>query len=205
MKTNITPQKKINWDWSLVKLIVLISILYFVQLYYFNGFNEESTRQAIRISARIAVVLFSMAFGASALHRLTKNPITWWMRMNRKYLGISFAVLHLIHLCFLLILQQNFHPVFNMAKTVSLLGGGLAYVFLILMLLTSFKRFSKYLSPKNWTLLHTVGGYWIWFIFIRTYLKRAMTESEYMPIVVMLIGAVLIRLFVLVFKKRLGK
>lgn len=202
MKTSLESQKKFNWEWSLVKLIVLASVIYFVQLFYFNGFNEESTRQAIRISARIAVVLFSMAFGASSLHRFVKKPFTWWMRMNRKYLGISFAILHLIHLCFLLILQQNFHPVFNMAKTISLLGGGLAYVFLILMLLTSFQRFSKYLSPKNWTILHTAGGYWIWFIFIRSYLKRAMTESEYIPIVVMLVGVVLIRLIKLVFFKK---
>ncbi len=202
MKTKVESQKLINCEWSLVKLIVLASVIYFVQLFYFNGFNEESTRQAIRISARIAVVLFSMAFGASALHWFVKHPFTWWMRMNRKYLGVSFAILHLIHLCFLLILQQNFHPVFNMAKTISLLGGGLAYVFLIVMLLTSFQRFSKYLSPKNWTILHTAGGYWIWFIFIRSYWKRAMTESEYIPIVVMLVGMVLIRLIKLIFLKK---
>lgn len=172
------------------------SLIYFTQLFYQHGFVEDSNRQAIRMSARIAVVLFSMAFGASALHRLIRNSFTWWMWMNRRYLGVSFAILHLIHLGFLLMLQQNFHPVFNMAKTVSLLGGGLAYVFVILMLFTSFPKFSKCLSPKNWTLLHTVGGYWIWYIFIRSYIKRAMTESAYLPIVVMLVIVLLIRLWV---------
>jgi hypothetical protein len=203
MNNNVRAQKKLNWKWSLVTIIVSGSLLYFIQLFYLHGVVEESNRQAIRISARIAVVLFSMAFVASALHRLTRNSFTWWMRMNRRYLGISFAILHLIHLGFLLMLQQKFHPVFYMAKMISLLGGGLAYVFVILMLLTSFPRFSKYLSPKNWTFLHTVGGYWIWYIFMRTYVKRAMTASEYLPIVVMLMMVLVIRLWGLRAKKRL--
>jgi len=196
MKSSIKPTPKFNWSWNLVAVIIGVSSIYFAQLFMSDGFNEASNRQAIRMSARISVFLFCMAFGASALHQLSKNPFTWWMRMNRRFLGISFAISHLIHLAFLILLQQNFHPVFNMAKTISLLGGGLAYVFVILMLLTSFPRFSKLLSSKSWTILHTAGGYWIWFIFMRSYFKRALTESEYIAIVVMLVGVLLARIVV---------
>ena len=183
------------WKWQIVKIALLLSLLLFAQEYFFQGFNEESTRQNIRWSARIAVVLFSLAFVASAFHKLAKNSFSWWLRMNRKYIGISFAIVHLIHLCFLLILQNNFHPVFNMAKTISLLGGGLAYVFVVLMLFTSFPYFARYLSKKQWTVLHTAGGYWIWYIFIRSYVKRAMTEYEYLPLVILLAVVMLLRLW----------
>ena len=135
----------------------------------FNGFTEESTREAIRWTARISVVLFSLAFAASGLHRQFHNPFTFWLLTNRKYLGISFAIMHLVHLCYLGLLQFNFHPVFEKAKTISLIGGGLAYFFIVMMLLTSFKIFSKYLSKRQWKLLHTIGGYWILYIFLRSY------------------------------------
>lgn len=202
MSNKLSAETKLNWEWPLVRIIVGFSLLYFAQLYYFEGFTEAATRQAIRMSARIAVVLFSMSFAAATLHAFTQNPLTWWMRMNRKYLGIAFAILHLIHLGFLLLLQFNFHAVFNKAKTISLIGGGLAYVFLVLMLLTSFSPFAKYLSAKNWKRLHTIGGYWIWYIFMRSYVKRAMTESEYLPIVILLVLVLLFRLVFVVRQRR---
>lgn len=191
MKANIKPQRKFNWAWSLVTIVVGVSLIYFINLFYTLGFTEETNRQAIRMSARIAVVLFSMAFGGAALHQLHQNPFTWWMRMNRRFLGISFAILHLIHLFFLGLLQQNFHPIFYEKDMLSLLVGGIAYMFVILMFLTSFPFFLKYLSPENWKLMHRVGGYWILTLFIISYVKIAMVEPGFIRILVML-GIVLI-------------
>lgn len=184
------------WAWAIVQLVVALSLVCFSLLFFIGGFDENTTRQAIRMSARIAVVLFSLAFGAYAFHRVMKNSFSFWLLMNRKYIGVSFAILHLVHLGFLLILQQYFHPIFNTAKTISLLGGGLAYAFVVLMLLTSFEFFSKYLTRKQWKILHTAGGYWIWFIFIRSYVKRAFTEYEYIPLAVLLVAVVVLRLLV---------
>ena len=138
---------------------------------------------------------------ASAFHYFVKNGFSWWLRMNRRYIGVSFAIMHLVHLGFLILLQFNSHPIFFKAKTISLLGGGLAYFFVVAMLLTSFPVFSKYLSKKNWTLLHTIGGYWIWYIFIRSYVKRVDTEIEYLPLVILFTGAILLRFFYY-YKKR---
>jgi len=139
-------------------------------------------------------VLFSLAFAASGLHRQFHNSFTFWLLTNRKYLGISFAIMHLVHLCYLGVLQFNFHPVFEKAKTISLIGGGLAYFFIIMMLLTSFKIFSKYLSKRQWKWLHTIGGYWILYIFLRSYWKKALTEYEYYPLTIMLVLVIVVRL-----------
>lgn len=190
------------WDWRIVQAIVGVSVLYFSLWFLLNDFNEGTARHAIALSARIAVVLFCLAFGASAFHFFIKNSFSWWLRMNRKYIGISFAILHLIHLSFLVVLQQNFHPVFDQAKTISLLGGGLAYLFVVLMLATSFSFFSKYLSKKQWAILHTVGGYWVWFIFIRSYVKKAMNEHEYILLVALLVAVVLFRFFKIIKSKK---
>ena len=183
------------WGWDIVKLIIVGSVMFFGWILFAYGFTEDGTREAIRWTARISVVLFSLAFAASGIHRLIQNSLSFWLLMNRKYLGISFAIIHLIHLFYLVVLQYNFHPVFEKAKTISLIGGGMAYFFLILMLLTSFERFSKFLTKRQWKILHTVGGYWILYIFLRSYWKRALTEYEYYPLAIMLVLVIIIRLW----------
>ena len=196
------PQNKGLWEWKLVSVLLGIFILYIAQLFLFNEFVEDINRQAIAMSARVAAALFCLAFGASAFHYFTKNSFSWWLRMNRKYIGISFAIVHIIHLFFLLILQQNFHPVFDRAKTISLLGGGLAYLFVVLMLLTSFPFFAKYLSKKQWTVLHTAGGYWIWYIFIRSYVRKVINgELEFIAMVVLLVTVFIFRIIYLLKNK----
>lgn len=190
------------WDWALVKTIVLVSIVFFIAIFLWGGFTEESNRQAIRLSARISAILFCLAFAASAFHQLTQNSFSFWIFRNRKFFGISFAIIHLIHLGFLVLLQAEFHSVFIIAKTSSLIGGGLAYLFLVLMLLTSFPRFAKYLSRTNWKRLHTVGGYWIWFIFFKSYWKRAFPEAEYIPLVILFLIVLALRLWQLWEKRK---
>ncbi len=184
------------WDWQVVKLAVGLPILLYAAFFFLIGFNEVGTRAAIAWSAKISFTLFCLAFVASAAHLRIRNSLSFWWLMNRKYLGISFAINHLLHLGFLVLLQQVFHPVFDLAASTSLLAGGLAYFFVVLMLLTSFETFSKHLSPKNWKLLHTIGGYWIWIIFMSTYFKRVQNIGvEYLPFVLVLILVLLLRIF----------
>ena len=179
----------------MVGAVFLFSAFLYSRQFYFGGFDEESTRLAIRWSARISVVLFSMAFIVGSLQYFWGNVFTFWMRMNRKYLGISFAMSHIFHLGWLVVLQQNFHPVFEKAKTISLIGGGLAYLFLVLMLLTSFPFFAKKISSRNWKILHTAGGWWIWYIFIRSYGKNVVVKDDmdYLPALVVLVAVFLFR------------
>ena len=196
MNLNSSPESRGIWAWQLLQLIMGISLLIYLIIFLKSGFYEESTRQAIRLSARISVVLFCIAFGASAFHQRVKNSFSWWVFMNRKFFGISFAFNHLLHLFFLFILQKEFHPVFDLAAKFSLFGGGMAYVFIILMLLTSFSFFEKMISRKNWKRLHTVGGYWIWTVFMSSYSKRVWNEEwGYLPILILLIIVLLMRLY----------
>ena len=154
-----------KWGWDIVKLTLGLAVILYASFFYFIGFNEDGNRAAIAWSAKISFVLFCLAFSASAAHKLFKNSFSFWWLMNRRYFGITFGINHFLHLSFLLCLQQVFHPVFTVAPRISLMAGGLVYLFIFLMLLTSFETFSKYLSRKQWKLLHTAGGYWIWFIF----------------------------------------
>lgn len=188
--------------WKLVRWILIVSIAAFGALYFNNGFTELATRLCIRLSAKISASLFSLAFAASSLHYFFKRPWTTWILTNRKYLGISFAIVHLMHLGFLGILHLYFHPIFEVAATSSLIGGGLAYLFLALMLATSFERFSKMITHRQWILLHTIGGYWIWFIFAKSYWKRVMIEMEYLPLLLLFAVVLILRIGKVIFKQK---
>lgn len=113
--------------------------------------------------------------------------------MNRKYLGISFAIIHLVHLGFIIWLQLSFNPIFSQADLVSLLGGGIAYFFVVVMLLTSFESFSKHLSKLQWKRLHTIGGYWISVVFFIQYFGKT-NEPVYWIFIIILLAIVFFRL-----------
>jgi len=167
------------WAWDLVQTIIALSTLLFLWFLYRYGFSEEGLRRVIRWTARIDVF------------------------MNRKFFGISFALLHLIHLAFLGLLQLYFHPVFEQAAGISLMAGGLAYFFIVSMLLTSFPFFAKWISSENWRRLHTFGAYWIWLIFMTTTWKAIMEGVyEWIPTGVVLVLVLLLRLWAL-YKKRI--
>ena len=182
------------WAFDLVKWTVIGSFILFGCLLLLFGTGEEGLRHLIRWSARMSFTLYCIAFSVSALHLIFKNSFTWWLRMNRKYFGISFAIVHLIHLVFIVILQLAFHPVFELARTSSLVGGAIAYFFVVTMLMTSFETFSSYLSPFFWKILHTAGGYWIGMIYFSSYFKRADTEPIHWIPVAILVLIVLIRI-----------
>ncbi len=189
-------QKTINavFEWHLVRLIIGASIGFFLLLLAVYGWDEDGFRQQVRWSARISFALFCMAFGASAVHYYIKNGLTSWLLLKRKYIGISFAIIHLIHLGFLIILQYVYHPVFDLAATSSLIGGGMAYFFVVMMLLTSFEKGRQWLTNSQWKFLHTIGGYWIWTIFMTTYYKRTVTEPIHWILVGILVSIFIIRM-----------
>jgi hypothetical protein len=190
-------------SWKLVKWLVLITVIILAGIIASLGWEEESLRITIRLSARISGVLFALAFGASSFRYFIKGDITQWILTNRKYLGVSFAIVHLIHLLLLVFLQYFFHPVFERAAASSLIGGGMAYFFAVAMLETSFSRFADLISQRSWQLLHLIGGYWIWFIYFKGYWKRVTTELEYLPLVVLL-GIVLLLRIGKVFRQKLN-
>ena len=54
--------------------------------------------------------------------------------------------------------------------------GGLAYAGIAAMTATSFDRTAAWLGPRRWRRLHVVAGHYVWFIFLASYLPRAIIE-----------------------------
>lgn len=168
------------------------------------GWNEPAVRFVVRGTARTAVVLFMLAFGASALKRLWPTRPATWLRRNRRYLGVSFAAAHYLHLMMLVVLAVAYpDPFVRELGAVTLLGGGLAYAFIGAMAVTSFDRTAAWLGPRRWRLLHTVGGYYVWIVFAQSYAGRAVVDPYYVPFALALVAVLTLRLAHRVRKPRL--
>jgi methionine sulfoxide reductase heme-binding subunit len=155
--------------------------------------HVEAVRRVIRVTARSSIVLFLLAFTAAAVWRFWPNAWTRWQRQNRRYLGVSFAISHFVHLAAILELQRIAPDVVG-ANAITWIGGGLAYVFIAAMTITSFDRTTKMIGPRAWKVLHTTGSYYIWLIFASTYLGRAGKMPAYIPVAALVVGAIGLRI-----------
>ena len=169
------------------------------------AFDEAALRILVRSSARLAVALFLAAFVASSLQRLLKRPWTAWLLRQRRYLGVGFAFVHLFHLGTLIVLGWNFadsRP--RLLDPVGLAGGGLAYLFLVLLALTSLDGARRRIGPRRWTMLHKMGSWYIWIIFTQSYVPRALADPFYVPFGLALVLAPILRLAAMRKSSRVG-
>lgn len=178
--------------WVTAGLLVLNALLLLAY-----GWNEEGIRVVVRSTARSSIVLFALAFGASSLYRLAPARATGWLLRNRRYVGVSFALSHFLHADALIALARVSPRFVNEElSAVTLVGGGLAYVFIAAMAITSTDRTAAWLTPRNWKRLHTVGGYYVWIIFAQSYIPRALMEPAYIPAAVLVVAILAVRLAV---------
>ncbi len=171
------------WEgWSIVGAVAIALVLVVTIQAMTATAPVEGVRGIIRATARSSFALFSLAFTASAARHFWPNAWTRWQLRNRRYLGVSFGLSHLVHLLAILSLgriapmQLAAH-----ADAVTWIFGGVAYVFIALMTATSFDRTARLIGRRAWTMLHTVGSYYIWFIFANSYLSRAAIMNAYIP------------------------
>ena len=159
--------------------------------------------RVVRLTARTSIALFLAAFTAAALWRLWPNAWTRWQRQNRRYLGVSFAVSHGVHLVAIFWLQ-HVRPVefAQSVNAITWIGGGLAYVFIAAMTATSFDRTAQLIGPRAWKILHTTGSYYIWLIFANSYIGRALAMPEYIPAAALVLLALGLRIAARVARSR---
>jgi DMSO/TMAO reductase YedYZ heme-binding membrane subunit len=165
--------------------------------------DADGLRLVIRATARTSLVLFVMAFAAAAMVELAANDWTRWQRRNRRYLGVSFAVSHFIHLAALFALARIDHDLFwKLTTLTNIFLAGAGYVFLAAMTATSFDGAAAWLGPRNWRLLHLLGGWYIWISFAVAIGKRLPQGAIYWAMMALLLAAGIVRLIAMARRSR---
>ena len=181
--------------WRMTYWIVAFAIGLFLIVIVKLGFSEDSVKLNIRLSAKISLICFCLAFSASSAYATFQNKVIRWLLKHRKYIGVAFALVHFIHLLFLILLQVYFHPVFIVRPPLLIGLGGFAYLTILAMLLTSFDRFSGLISRAHWQRLHKYGGYWILIVFSNSIFTRVILgQWVYVPFAFLLLFVWIIRI-----------
>jgi sulfoxide reductase heme-binding subunit YedZ len=189
--------------WRLVGVLSLLLVAMTVGFVASHGGDVEGLRLAIRATARTSLVLFVMAFAASALADLLPSAATRWQRRNRRYLGVSFAVSHFIHLGVILTLASVDQALFWKLTNIStIVLAGSAYLFIAAMAATSFDSTAEWLGPRKWRLLHLIGGWYIWISFAVAVGKRVPLDRFYWPMAALVLVAAIVRLIAMFRRNR---
>ncbi|AWZ01618.1 putative sulfite oxidase subunit YedZ [Rhodobiaceae bacterium] len=132
------------------------------------GVSERGLQLAARYTVRVSFPLFLLAYLTGPFVALWRTNLTRWLQKHRRYIGLSFAIAHTIHLG---ALTGYFVFIGVSPDAATLIGGGLAYALMFAMAATSNDWSVKKLGA-NWRRLHSVGLHYLWFIFLITYMGR---------------------------------
>ena len=182
-------------SWRLTGALSLLIAVMSLYLLGMHGWDAEGIRLVIRATARTSLVLFVLAFTASATVELLPSEATRWQRRNRRYLGVSFAVSHLIHLMAIVSLASIDQALFwKLTNPANIVLAGMAYLFIAAMAATSFDRTAAWLGPRKWRLLHLLGGWYIWISFAVAVGNRVPLDRFYWPMAALVLAAGIARL-----------
>ncbi len=178
---------------TLVTCLIVVGLLFNFGL---AGWNAPAITHAIDATGRSSLILFAIAFTASSVESLWPSSLSRWSLRNRRWIGLSFASSHFIHLGLIISMTVFFPDPFvrdqSMAQWVF---GGLAYGFVLLLALTSTDQAQRWMGMKTWKRLHFVGSHWIWTLFLLTYVKHVKQGPLwfYLPFLVFTLALIPIR------------
>jgi hypothetical protein len=178
---------------TLVTCLIVVGLLFNFGL---AGWNAPAITHAIDATGRSSLILFAIAFTASSVESLWPSSLSRWTLRNRRWIGLSFASSHFIHLGLIISMTVFFPDPFvrdqSMAQWVF---GGLAYGFVLLMALTSTDQAQRWMGMKTWKRLHFVGSHWIWVLFLLTYVKHVKEGPHlfYLPFLLFTLALIPIR------------
>jgi sulfoxide reductase heme-binding subunit YedZ len=160
-----------------------------------RGFEVDGVRMVVRYTARTSLLFFCLAFSASALHRLWPGSFTRWQLRNRRYLGLSFAVSHLIHAIAIVCFAVMAPALFKEATTpASFIFGGIGYALIIAMAATSFDASARAIGPRAWRILHNSGATYLWVQFMISFGMRIPAAPNYVWFLVPLLAVMALRI-----------
>ena len=151
--------------WHLFRGISLpLSLVMIVAMLQVDVSTPAGVSEMIAFSVRWAVPFIFVVAAASALHVLFPGPLSAWLLRNRKYIGLCFAVAMAWQGLFIALMStvhsdHYYDEIFLLRDE---LEGSIGYIFLVAMVVTSFRFGRKFLTPLQWKTLHRSGVYFLW-------------------------------------------
>lgn len=157
--------------------------------------SADALRSAIRATARSSFALFLLTFLASALVTLLPGAFSRQLMRERRYLGLAFAFSHTVHGVLIYLYAQGFPELFWAGRTaVANIPGSVGYLFILLLVLTSFKTPTRLLGPRLWKGLHSTGTWVLAGVFCLSFYKRIPMGGWYPLAFALMFAAIVLKL-----------
>ena len=144
--------------WRITTLVTCLIVVGLLFNFGLAGWNAPAIHQAIDATGRSSLIFFAVAYTSSSLESLWPSSLSRWTLRNRRWIGLSFASSHFIHLGLIVSMTVVFpDPFVSQQSMAQWVFGGLAYGFVFLMALTSTDQAQHWMGMKNWKRLHFVG------------------------------------------------
>lgn len=157
----------------------------------------DGVRMLIRATARTSLLFFLLAYTAQAVVQTWPGVWSSWQRRHRRQWGWLLVTSHGLHAAGIACLASMAPDLFaTLSPPAQRIGPGVAYLFILLMGLTSFDRTAAWLGRVWWARLHTWGLHYLWFSFLVANGKRLAAHPEYALPTLLLLAALGWRLWV---------
>lgn len=182
--------------------VLLSSVLFsFALVVYFFAIapSNESARLWARYSAHLSFLYLITAYSISTLRAIFNLDVINNLAIKRRYLGLGFSISHSIHLVALIYFfyVSNENP-----AIVSIIGGGLGYLLMYAMTLTSTDAMVKRIGIRYWKMLHIIGINYLMVIFFYTFVGSIIGTTAYSMYTIYVLAILLIwTLKIIKFKK----
>ncbi len=194
------------------KLAIIVSVLAYVALeaalISWYGFSYKGVDIALRVSSKVSLVLFFFIFIASPLDNLLPSKFSHRLLKYRRELAIVFGITFLqSHVMIILLHFWIDSPrIWDQISLSDIFIGGTGILLLILLLVTSFKKYALKLKPRNWKALHKIGLYFLWLVFALDQIEKYFLLTPrgrpeyYVPFLILLFCALGLRIVSYFFK-----
>ena len=183
---------------SLVAGVAIAVVILFYDIHdeiLLKDVRLSSMLWALRLTVRLSVFFFVIAFAARPLNDLFHSGWSRWLRKHRRYFGLACAALLLQHLWLLpAIYLQDHRPLEFMMKKGNFFPALASLSLATLLTLTSFDWAQRKLP--GWPMLHWFGIQAMWFWYAKaTYSEYLIRKSTiYMVMLALLLGAMAARI-----------
>ncbi len=154
-----------------MNLAIVVSVLAYGALeaavISWYGFSYRGVDIALRVSSKVSLVLFVFIFIASPLNNLAPSKFSLQLLKYRRELAIVFGITFLQSHFMIILLQFVIDSprIWDQISLSDIFIGGTGILLLILLLVTSFRKYASRLKPRSWKALHKIGFYFLWLVF----------------------------------------
>ena len=178
---------------TLTRILIPFYIL-LATILLIKGLNEESVRMMVRLTAKVAMLFFILAFTGSIWPKIKPGRWATLNLLQYKYWIWGFGLVHFTHLASIYVLSTYDTNAIAQRWPVGAIGGGVAYLFLTWMMLSSTDWAIRNINASIRHKSHRVGSYYIALVFASSYIPRALEHWYYIPWALIIVTVLWMRL-----------